>query len=158
MITVRRLQKGDNFQALIVLSRAFFEEYEAHREDFFQIATLNDDGILDYFSGFLEKDDRAAFIALQDDRVVGYITIYIQKQPAHWKIQRIGHISGLMVLKNERRGGIGTKLLEQARAYFKAHGVRYYTVYTAVKNREALAFYEGQGMEPLYSHLVGEIT
>jgi ribosomal protein S18 acetylase RimI-like enzyme len=63
-----------------------------------------------------------------------------------------------MVEKAVRREGIGTRLLERARRYFREQGVRYYTVYTAVRNEEAIAFYEARGMEPLHRHLMGEVN
>lgn len=155
-VQIRGLQPGDDLHDLIALSRSFFAEYEAHHEDFFRIDTLRDEDILGYFSLFLEKDDHAAFIALQAGRTVGYITVYVQDQPVYWQVKRVGHISGLMVGRELRRKGIGAGLLERARAWFRERGVRYHTVYTAVKNRRALGFYASQGMEPLYTHFVGE--
>jgi ribosomal protein S18 acetylase RimI-like enzyme len=157
MVSVRKLQRDDDFHDLVVLSRAFFEEYQGHHQDFFQIGTLNDEDIVDYFSLFLEGGDHTAFISLRNDRIVGYITVHVQTQPAYWKVRKIGHISGLMVRKEDRREGIGTQLLDQARAYFRSHGVKYYTVYTAAENREAVEFYRARGMKPLYNHLLGEI-
>jgi len=74
-----------------------------------------------------------------------------------WKVRRVGHISGLMVDPEHRRERIGSHLLEEAKAFFRAQEVRYYTLYTAANNSEAIAFYESQGMEPLYTHLVGEM-
>jgi ribosomal protein S18 acetylase RimI-like enzyme len=151
------LKKEDDLGDLIPPSRAFFAEYEGHHPDFFRLATLNDENIVAYFSGFLEKYDRAAFVALRDGRIVGYVAVKIRTQPVYWEVRRVGHISGLMVEKEARREGIGTRLLERARRYFREQGVRYYTVYTAVRNEEAIAFYEARGMEPLYRHLVGEV-
>lgn len=155
-VLVRRLQMADDLGALVALSRAFFAEYEAHDDEFFGIDLLQDEEIVAYFSSFVETQGRAAFVAVCEGRVVGYVTVYVQAQPAYWQVKRLGHISGLMVAPEERRQGIGGRLLEQARAYFREQGVHYYTVFTAVKNREALDFYAGQGMVPLYSHLVGE--
>ena len=152
---VRRLQPGDDFRDLIVLSKAFFEEYQGHHGEFFGIETLHDQDVIAYFSCFLNKDDRVAFIALRDDHVIGYITLLVQSQPSYWKVKRIGHISGLMVGNGNRRQGIGTLLLEQARGYLREQGVKYYTVCTAVQNRQALEFYERRGLEALQSNLVG---
>lgn len=158
MVDVRRLKKGDDLGDLGPLSRAFFAEYEAHHADLFRLDTLNDEDIVAYFSRFLEKDSRAAFVARRDGRILGYVTVKIQTQPAYWEVRRVGHISGLMVDREVRREGIGTRLLERARRYFREQGVTYYTVYTAVGNEGAIAFYRARGMEPLYSHLVGEVN
>jgi ribosomal protein S18 acetylase RimI-like enzyme len=157
MVDVRRLQH-DDLGDLIPLSRAFFAEYAGYHPDFFRLARLNDEDIVAYFSGFLERDDRAAFVALRDGRIVGYIAVKIRTQPAYWEVRRAGHISGLMVEKEVRREGIGTRLLERVRGYFREQGVMYYTVYTAVRNEEAVAFYEARGMELLYRHLLGQVN
>jgi ribosomal protein S18 acetylase RimI-like enzyme len=151
------LQKEDDFRDLIALSRAFFTEYENHHGDLFCIDTLHDEEIVDYFSRFLGKASLAAFVACQGDNIVGYVTAAIQTRPAHWKVQSVGRISGLMVDPQHRREHVGTLPLGEAKAFFREHGVRYYTLYTAVRNTEAIACYESQGMEPLYSHRVGEI-
>jgi len=154
---IRRMRRGDDSHDLISLSRAFFAEYEEHHEAFFQIDTLTDEAILDYFALFLENEARAAFIALLEERMVGYVTLVMQTRPDYWRVQRVGHVSGLMVDAAHRRQGIGTRLMEEAQAYFREHGLRYYTLYTSIKNSAALAFYERQGMEPLYSHLLGDL-
>ena len=57
-----------------------------------------------------------------------------------------------------RRQGIARPLYEKALAFFREQGVRYYTVYTELRNRGAIAFHERQGMEPLYTHLMGEVS
>ena len=158
MVSVRPLRKEDNFQDLVALSKAFFEEYERHREDFFEIDRLEDQAILDYFSLFLEQDDHAAFIALRNDRIVGYITVRVERQPAYWTVTRIGHISGLMVNKENRRQGIGGQLLDQAMIYFRCQRVRYYTLHTSVENRGAIQFYQARGMVPLRTELAGEVA
>jgi ribosomal protein S18 acetylase RimI-like enzyme len=155
MIDIRRLQASDDIGALVALSRAFFAEYEAHHQEFFRIDTLNDEDVDGYFSTFVDQDDRAAFIAVRDGEIVGYISVYVQEQSPYWSVKRVGHISGLMVRQDARREGIGTRLVERARDFFREQGVKYCTVYTAVANAQALAFYRNQGLEPLYSHLLG---
>jgi ribosomal protein S18 acetylase RimI-like enzyme len=157
MVTIHRLQGGDDLRDLVALSRAFFVEYEAHDRVFFALDALDEGAIADYFSSFVGQEDRAAFVALREGRAVGYVTAYVQVQSPNWQVRRVGHISGLMVQQEERRQGIGGRLLDRVRAFFHERGVRYYTLYTAVGNRGALAFYEAQGMAPLYTHLLGEI-
>ncbi len=157
MISIHTLTKSDNFADLIVLSRQFFQEYEAHHEDFFQIDQLTDHDLMDYFSAFCEQETRRAFIALDGERIVGYITVYIRDQEEYWRIKKLGEISGLMVGPEYRRQGVAHKLLETARIFFKSMDVKYYTVYTAVENRGGIDFYLHHGLEPLYTTLLGAI-
>lgn len=156
-VVVRRLEQGEDLGELVALSRAFFVEYEAHHEAFFRLDELRDEEIVAYFSSFVGQEERAAFVALREGAVVGYVTVYVQAQPAYWRVKRVGHISGLMVAPGSRRRGIGRRLLAEARAFFREQGVRYYTVYTAAENRAALEFYTAGGMSPLYTHFLGEI-
>jgi ribosomal protein S18 acetylase RimI-like enzyme len=156
-VRVRKLQVGEGIQDLIALSRAFFAGYEAHHDAFFRIDSLSEEGILAYFSSFLETQDRAAFVALHEGSIVGYITVLVETQPPHWQVKRVGHISGLMVQEELRRSGIGSQLLGAARGFFCEQGVKYYTLNTAAQNREAIEFYQGHGLAPLRTHFLGEV-
>jgi ribosomal protein S18 acetylase RimI-like enzyme len=90
-------------------------------------------------------------------KTVGYITAHIRPQAEFYKVKKVGTISGLMVQKEHRRSRIGTRLLAKAQAFFKEHGIRYFTVYTAVTNDSALRFYEINDMDPLNTTLIGEM-
>jgi ribosomal protein S18 acetylase RimI-like enzyme len=156
MTTIRRLRKEDSFDDLIELSRQFFEEYEVYHDEFFEIDQLNDDDIVGYFSRFLDKDDQAAFVAIADEKMIGYITAYVQSQPDFWKVKRVGVISGLMVRKDCRRAGIGGRLFGEATTFFKEKGTKYFTVFTAAGNETALEFYRQNHMAPLYVTMINE--
>jgi ribosomal protein S18 acetylase RimI-like enzyme len=154
---IRRLHEGDNFTDLVLLSKAFFLEYAGCHRAFFELDCLNDKDIEAYFSSFVGDDDRVAFVAIEENRIVGYITVYVQRQPSYWKVKRVGHISGLMVGQEHRRSGVATQLLTEAKLFFAEHGVRYFTVYTAVENKSGVAFYQAQGMEALHTNFLGRI-
>jgi ribosomal protein S18 acetylase RimI-like enzyme len=157
MIEIRALQTDDDLDDLVSLSREFFAEYESHHEQFFRIDRLDDGDARRYFSRWLDDDDGETFVALANDHVVAYITVYVRPQPAYWQIKRVGEISGLMVHQAYRRRGIAGQLLARARALFAEKGVRYFAVYTSVENRGALAFYEQNGLQPLYTTLLGKV-
>lgn len=154
-IEVRVLSKNDNMTELFSLSKDFFEEYESNHDYFFQIDTLKEEDIKGYFSSFIGSEDKTAFIAVKDGRIVGYITAYIMNQPEFWKIKQVGHISGIMVQKSMRRKGIAKKLMLPAIYFFKERHVNYYTLFTSDNNVGAIKFYERFGMTPLYLHLLG---
>ena len=158
MIQIRPLKKNDNLGDLITLSRTFFAEYEAHHADFFQIDRLEGDDVRRYFSRWLDDEDGETFIALAADQIVGYITVYVRPQAKFWQVKQVGESSGLMVHRAYRRQGIAGQLLARAKAFFAARDVRYFTVYTSVQNRGALAFYERSGLQPLYTTLLGETS
>jgi ribosomal protein S18 acetylase RimI-like enzyme len=157
MIEIRILTIDDDFSDLIALSQDFFHEYETHHADFFKIADLEDEDVTGYFSSFCGHETRLAFIALDGERVVGYITAYVKEQATYWQVRQVGEISGLMVQEAYRRTGIAKKLLQAAKQYFESQGIRYYMVYTAVENHAAIDFYTKNGLAPLYTTFIGEV-
>jgi ribosomal protein S18 acetylase RimI-like enzyme len=157
MKIIRQLEREDDLADLISLSRAFFAEYETHHDEFFDIDQLEDAHISDYFARTIDSASDATFVAMVDQRMVGYITVHVRPQAPFYRIKEVGAISGLMVQREHRRSGIGRRLLAQARAFFKEQGVRYFTVYTAVANDSAISFYKASGLLPLQTTLVGLI-
>ena len=152
---IRILQRSDDLNDLILLSKKFFEEYEGN-DDYFKIDELSDEDITDYFDNFIDSENKKAFIAIENNQIIGYITAYIKDQPSFWKIKTIGDISGLMVDKDYRRMGIATQLLSNCKDFFKEKNVMYYTLFTSVNNVDGLEFYIKNGMEPLYTTLKGK--
>jgi ribosomal protein S18 acetylase RimI-like enzyme len=86
---------------------------------------------------------------IENHRIVGYITAYARKRADFWQVKRVGVISGLMVHQDYRKMGIGRELLSQARDFFISLGLKYFTLYTAVSNQQAIDFYLKNGMSPL---------
>ena len=154
---IRRLKRNDDITDLVLLSKAFFPEYASCHRAFFELDYLNDEDIKTYFSSFVGDDDHVAFVAIEENRIIGYITVYIQRQPSYWKVKHVGHISGLMVGQEHRRSGIATQLLAEAKLFFAEHGVTYFTVYTSVNNKSGVAFYQAQDMEALHTNFLGQI-
>lgn len=158
MIIIRTLQKQDDLHDLIVLSKEFFEEYEAHHhEEFFQVDDLRDSDIVEFFSRSIESEDSAAFIAVAEDRIVGYITVSVRSRPSFYRVKRVGTISGLMIHKDHRRRGIAGQLFARAVDFFEEKGVKYFTLYTATANQAAIRFYEQHGMAPLQTIMMGQL-
>lgn len=157
MIEIRTLSTLDDLTDLISLSREFFSEYESYHREFFKIDELTEQDITGYFSSFCDQPFRLAYIAVDDGRIVGYITVYIKEQAPYWQVKKVGEISGLMVQREYRGQGIGKKLLAQARDYLTTQGAKYFTLYTSVENNNGLRFYEQNGLSPLYATLIGEV-
>ena len=155
MITTRILRSDEDLTDLIALSREFFEEYAPHHDAFFAIDVLRDSDIADFFSRSLASDGGTTFIALEDERMIGYITVLVRTRDNFWKIRKEGHISGLMVHKGHRRKGVATLLWRKAMAFCESNGVSYVTVCTSVNNKDAIKFYERNGMTPLLCHMIG---
>lgn len=157
MIDILPLNSDRSWSDLLSLSREFFAEYEVHHPDFFKIADLKDEHITSYFASFCGNESRAAFIAVDGGRIVGYISVNVKEQPEYWQVEKVGEISGLMVSRDYRRRGVARKLLGKAVEFFKSHCVKYYTVYTAVENQAGVDFYAACSLTPLYTTMIGKI-
>jgi ribosomal protein S18 acetylase RimI-like enzyme len=156
MIKLHLFSETENYDDLIALSREFFREYESYHHEFFKIDNLEDEKIINFFKHEINNKNGKVIVAVDKDRIVGYITFYVMFQDEYWKVKKIGHISGLMVQKEYRHKGIGTRLLKAAKSYFTAKKIKYYTLFTAVENQAALDFYERSGLTPLHMTMLGE--
>ena len=156
-IEIRPLKKEDSFEDLFSLSQDFFQTYENYHQEFFKIDRLKNEDIRAYFTHWLDAENGEVFVAIDKDHIVGYISVYVTAQAEFWKIKEIGHISGLMVDLNYRRLGVGERLFEKGMDFFEAKAIKYFTVFTAVSNRGAIAFYESNGLIPLHTTMIGEI-
>jgi GNAT superfamily N-acetyltransferase len=157
MIEIRLMNKDDQLANLLQISREFFKEYEAYHPYFFKIDHLSDEDVQKYFLSFCEHETRKAFIAIENGKIIGYLTAYIKDQADYWQLKAVGEISGLMVQQAHRHKGVATSLLHEAEAFFTSRGVYCYTTYTSINNHGTLDFYNQMGMKPLYITLVCEI-
>ncbi len=157
-ICIRQLRADDDLGAVLSLCKAFFAEYEAHHEEFFDTEDLRDEQLSGRFLDSISSDTSSTIIALVDDAIVGYATIAVRNQPDFYRVKRVGSISGLMVDPAFRRRGIATGLFTEARRWFRQKGIVYFTVYTATENKAAVEFYRRNGMQPLHATFIGEVT
>jgi ribosomal protein S18 acetylase RimI-like enzyme len=155
-ITIRQLRPEDDFAAVLGLCKDFFAEYEKHHEEFFDTDNLRDEDISGRFQQSIKSDNSATIIAEIDDKIVGYASVEVREQPAFYKIKEIGSISALMVAEKYRRRGIGSRVMEEAKRYFRRHGVKYYTFFTAVANEPAIRLYKKLGITPLHTSFLGK--
>jgi GNAT superfamily N-acetyltransferase len=106
---------------------------------------------------FCEQATQKAFLAVEDGRIIGYLTAYKKEQASCWQTKQVGKISGLRVNQNFRHQGIAARLLNDAEAFFISLDVRCYTTFTSTNNHGALDFYHQTGMRPLSITLVAEL-
>ncbi len=157
MIEVRRLRADDRLDEVLHLCRAFFAEYESHHPVFFRTDNLTDDDIGGRFVASLDSDTDATIIALDDGDIVGYSLITIREQPRFYRVKKVGAMSGLMVAPSHRRRGLATRLIEESKRWFRARDIKFFTLYTAAANRDAMQLYERCGMTVLHTAFLGEL-
>jgi ribosomal protein S18 acetylase RimI-like enzyme len=89
--------------------------------------------------------DVVVFVAEQRGQVVGYV--YAGVEEKSWKELRdvAGFVHDVVVDESARRGGVGSRLVEEAAAWLALRGVPRLVLWTAEKNSAAQKLFEKLG-------------
>lgn len=97
----------------------------------------------------LSRDDGFLLMAELFGRPVGFVLGWMARNPPIYRVSDVGFISEIAVARHEQRRGVGTTLMNHARAWFLEHKVYEFQLSTAVWNDAARAFWQSLGGEPL---------
>lgn len=89
---------------------------------------------------FIDSKERAIFMAICDNKCVGYIKVFAGMLGK-------GHIADLDIDSEYRRSGIGTKLMDSATAWCREQNFTGVTLETQDINLQACRFYTKYGFE-----------
>ncbi len=106
------------------LQQAFITEHQQHYDPVFY--ALNQNAVQEWStwaSKKLESKELGFFIALKDNKIVGYITGYIEQRAPIYHIRMIGYISNLYITPDFRGKKIGTQLHKALIQWFKEKDV-----------------------------------
>ncbi len=96
-----------------------------------------------YLKAIRGHPDAAVFVAEDDGRVVGRLSLARDPHPASHHVADLG----LMVAASHRRRGLGRAFLQQAVAWGGESGIRRLELHVFPWNEPALALYEAFGFE-----------
>ena len=155
---IRKLKKEDSVKDLVELSYIMIKDYEIHHKEFFHLKKNFNKKILEpHFHNSLKSKDTQTFVAEENGRIVGFITVELRERFPLYHVKKLGFISALVIFPEHRRKGIAQKLLDEAINWLKAKKVKYFELDTAVKNTGALKFYEKNKIFPIKYKLLGKI-
>jgi len=100
-----------------------------------------------YLRQHLAGSRSAAFVALEDGRLVAMIQARVYQAIPIMKFAQTGYLSNLYVLEPYRRRGIGTQLVERAVGWLREQGVSVVSLEIHVANRAAIDLYRKAGFE-----------
>ena len=93
-------------------------------------------------AGYIQRQSSVTLVAEREGKIAGYIV-------AERGGRKTGHIITLDVRAQERRSGLGSKLLAAAEERLRALGCASVLLEVAVDNAAAIAFYHRQGYATL---------
>jgi len=96
-----------------------------------------------YLRALKRYPDAAVYVAEEDGRLVGRLSLARDPHPASHHVADLG----LMVAVGHRRRGVGRMLLEQAAAWAREAGVRKLELHVFPWNEPAIRLYETFGFE-----------
>jgi GNAT superfamily N-acetyltransferase len=108
---------------------------------------VNADNIFTRFERMNKDENYKTFVALCENKVVGFITMVQTMALEH----EIGYlkINGLAVQENFQQKGIGTKLLKHAENYALEKGISRLLLNSGFQRTKAHSFYESKGFDKL---------
>jgi ribosomal protein S18 acetylase RimI-like enzyme len=137
-----------------------WEEFARHHEPFDPRYPMRD-GVLTGYESYMrhemENKDSRVMVALDDNRVIGYMMAMIREYPPVWRRERYGFIDEMAVTAAFRRRGAATKLLEEALEWFKAEKIDMVELTVAAKNNIGYSFWKKHGFRDYIHHLYLEI-
>jgi len=138
-----RLAKTEDESAVLKLLDELGEElnekigYSPHNAE-----AQNVGGLI--FREVVNREDTHIFVAVEDGTMVGLITFYVLPNIRHGMHR--GHIEDFIVSKNMRGRGIGTKLFDAVKDFYRKNGIKVVKL-DANNNLEAHDFYRKNGGE-----------
>jgi ribosomal protein S18 acetylase RimI-like enzyme len=132
------------------LLRLWTEFFDYHR-DIDPYYTRSEDAhehIEKRFREKIEGRDSQVLVAVEDGKVIGYSLFWIADNSPYVREKQHGFICDVAVTSGHRGKGIGERLLESTRAWFKAQGIKRIAIYTLTGNQRAIAFWKRHGFEP----------
>jgi GNAT superfamily N-acetyltransferase len=110
------------------------------------------------YESWLEGGEAVLLVAERDHRVIGYAMVTVGEGPATWDLgERTLVIETLVVLPEERGGGVGHALLEEAERVAREGGAATMAVGLVHTNEDARRFYEREAFGLFYVEMVADL-
>ncbi|MGQ0548465.1 MAG: GNAT family N-acetyltransferase [Armatimonadota bacterium] len=106
-----------------------------------------------FIRGLLGRDDALAVVAIRTGRLIGYGVGRISLLPGFFERRRRGYIHDLVTRERYRNRGVGGRLVETLLAWMRGEDVTIVELTVAVRNPQAVAFWERLGFTSYMHHL-----
>jgi ribosomal protein S18 acetylase RimI-like enzyme len=137
----------EDLPAVQALYRQLFSEMAAVAPAYIQEA----DQDMEYLDAVLESHEDDVLVAEEGGAVLGFVVLQTQLTPPIPCMvrYRFAALMDLMVRPDIRGRGIGTALIDAAKAWTRKNGLRFLELDVLSGNRRARSLYEREGFEPV---------
>lgn len=95
------------------------------------------------FEEIVQRKDTRIFVAEEKREILGLVSLYLLPNMRHG--YRRGHVEDVVVVRDQRRKRIGTKLFEAVKNYCRNNDIRVIKLDSGLALAEAHRFYEAMG-------------
>ena len=145
---IRPMMREDD-PAVQALYRELFFEMAAIAPMYIQAA----DQDVEYLDAVLDSDEDDVLVADEEGTILGFVVLQTQLTPPIPCMvrYRFAALMDLMVRPDARNKGIGTALIDAARAWTRQNGLRFLELDVLLGNQRARSLYEREGFAPVLS-------
>jgi len=136
----------ENLKELAGLQKKYMQ-YHAELDEYFVLKENISRLWIKYMKNLIEDEDNIVFMAVEDGKIIGYMTGNVVGRAPIYKIERVGRIGDAFVLPEFRRKGAFTMLLERMLSWMRAKGVNYVEHPISTKNKIGRIVWKKRGFE-----------
>ena len=137
------IKKVENIEEAIECNKLLTELINEEKE---YNDNIKDDFIVsNYFENLYLDNDKVLFIDIEDEKIVGYIYVKINKLDDSNKNNLEAFIDGLYVIEGYRNRGIATNLINKVKEYCLDNKISVISLNVIYKNEIAKRLYEKLG-------------
>lgn len=153
---IRPLRPTETQTVVEELWRPFAEDM-ASRSERFELADDAEQAMMNNFNSGLQQDNVFAFVAEEDDELVGYLLFEIRSAPPIFTRARDCALDQLYVKPPHRGKGIGKELIDRARRIGDEKGAENIVFTIDADNDAGLEYFDNLGYETWRHRLIKSI-
>jgi len=129
------------------LTNLWYNEELLNKSRYYRLSKNAKDLMKKELKKLLRKKDYVAFIAEENNEILGAIHGVINKTYFLFDFKKIGHVATLFVKKQHRKKGVFKLLFISLIKWFKSKGIKEIDIYVHLKNKLAKKIWTRYGFE-----------
>lgn len=116
-----------------------------HTNDPKHFKNIDKEEEVDYLKWVLEEDNNYGFVAIKDNKVIGFALFGLMLKPSNFISPEVTYVSEMIVKEGYRSKGIGEKLLKKIIEFSKTRGIDKIELEITNANERGIEFYKRMG-------------